>query len=456
MERTTDLLVAGGGMAGLAAGARAVELGLDVVVAEKTDRPGGSAALSAGIVWTAPDVETARRVAPDGDPELARLLVEGFEPGVEAIRAAGVAVSERWYGQMGYGVAHRVDIAALLAHWASVVADGGDLRRRTAVRRLLVDDDGAVGGAVLSGDEGRSVVRARATLLATGGFQGDPGTVKALLGFDADRMLVRSRPGSVGDGLRLGRAAGAGTSRGLGGFYGHLVPHPLDAFPEDRFLPLTQYHSNRSILVNLRGRRYTDESLGDEVSNIATVRQPGGRAVLLCDERVRREHVVGAPYPHGQVVDRFAAGRELGAQMASADTIDALADAVQAWGVDGVALRRTLAAYAAAARGETVALDAPLPAEPHPLVEPPFHAVHVQPTLTFPYGGLPADGSGRVLDPDGHPVCGLYVAGADAGGLQGPGYLGGLVLGLVFGRRTAEAVAAALAGTPSAVATADA
>ena len=59
-----DLLVAGGGIAGLAAAARAVELGLEVVVAEKGEEIGGSGALSAGVVWTAPDVDTARRVAP--------------------------------------------------------------------------------------------------------------------------------------------------------------------------------------------------------------------------------------------------------------------------------------------------------------------------------------------------------------------------------------------------------
>ena len=106
---TVDLLVAGGGIAGMAAAARAIELGLEVVVAEKGDEVGGSAALSAGIVWTAPDVETARRVAPEGDPALLQALVEGFDAAIERVRDAGVVVSERWSGQMGFGVAHHVD-----------------------------------------------------------------------------------------------------------------------------------------------------------------------------------------------------------------------------------------------------------------------------------------------------------------------------------------------------------
>ena len=46
---------------------------------------------------------------------------------------------------------------------------------------------------------------------------------------------------------------------------------------------------------------------------------------------------------------------------------------------------------------------------------------------------------GRVLDTGGRPVPRLFAAGADVGGLQGPGYVGGLVLGLVFGPRAADA-----------------
>jgi succinate dehydrogenase/fumarate reductase flavoprotein subunit len=425
VQLSTDLLVAGGGMAGLAAGARAVELGLDVVVAEKADAVGGSAALSAGIAWTAPDVPTACRVAPDGDPALLRALVEGFDGAVARVREAGVAVSERWSGQMGFGVAHHVDMGRLLHRWQGLVARG--VMTRTALRELRVGGDGAARGALLHGPDGPIEVAAGAVLLATGGFQGDAELVGELIGHGAERMPVRSNPGSEGDGLRLGRAAGAALSHPSTGFYGHLIPDRLDRFEAADYLPLTQYHSSRSILVNVRGRRFTDEARGDEVSNQAVLREPEARAVLICDERVRRKHAVGPPYPHGQEIDRLAAVARAGGRLARAETVAELVELVREWGVEPRALARTLEDASGALRTA------------------PFHALAVAPCITFTFGGLRVDRDGRVLRDDGSWVRNLYAAGADAGGLQGPGYVGGLALGLVFGPRVAEAVHASRA-----------
>ncbi len=78
---------------------------------------------------------------------------------------------------------------------------------------------------------------------------------------------------------------------------------------------------------------------------------------------------------------------------------------------------------------------------PNRLREAPFWAVEFQPTITFTLGGVKVDAWGRVLDRDGGRVPGLYCAGGDAGGLQGPHYVAGLMLGMVFGPRAVEAVA---------------
>jgi succinate dehydrogenase/fumarate reductase flavoprotein subunit len=415
--KAPDLLALGGGMAGLAAAARAAELGASVIVAEKNERLGGSAAMSAGIVWTAPNYATLREVVPGGDPELGRALVDGFWPAVDWIRAIGVPVSERWEGQMGFGSAVRVDIGVLLEAWRDRITRGRNtILVGSPAQRLLTDAEGRVTGAEVDGEE----IKAGAVLLATGGFQGDPELRATFLGDEARAMLLRSNPESVGDGLRLGTAAGASISRGMSGFYGHLVPSPLEALRQDQFLSLTQYYSKHCMLVNRDGERFTDESLGDEVSNQATLRQPGSRAVLVCDEHVHVDHAASAPYPHGAVVDRIAAAEKIGARFVRARTLDELVETVASWGAARNVVRQTLA--------QADGLDTP-----------PFYGIEVQPTITFTMGGLAVDADGRVLDRDSNPVPGLFAAGADAGGLQDYRYVGGLALGAVFGPRAAAA-----------------
>ena len=406
-----DLLVAGGGVAGMAAAARAARQGARVLVAEKGDHLGGSGALSAGILWTAPDLHAFEEVSPRGDRELGRVLVEGFDGAVELAREAGVEVSERWTGQMGFGVAVQIDIHALLERWAEDVADaGGEIRLGAAVSELMVDDDGSVGGATL--DSGRDQQAARSVLLATGGFQGDPRAVREFLGEAAEAMPVRSNPRSTGDGLRMGRAAGAALAGPMTGFYGHLVPSPLDRFGPDDFLPLTQYHSRECVLVNGRAAASPARSGATRCRTRHCCTSPAAAACCSATSASAASTRWVPPTPMARRSTASSSPRAAGAKLTSVATLEELADLSGA----GAAML--------AERG---------------LSEPPFWALEVQPTLTFTFGGLAADAGGQVRDEHGRPIPGLFAAGADVGGLQDTGYVGGLVLGLVFGPLAADA-----------------
>lgn len=443
-----DVLVVGGGMAGLAAAAEAASAGATVGVVEKARELGGSAAMSAGILWTARDYDELRARMPQGEPDLGRVLTAEFPEAAAQVRATGIEMSSQIDGPyFGFGTGWQIDVRGLFQQWrARIETSGGWIVRGTAARELLTNEDGRVRGARTRGPDGPVDVEADAVVLATGGFQGDPALVAAFIGPHADRLLVRSNPGSVGDGFRMAHSAGASASRSLGGFYGHLLPWPLPDFAERHFLPLTQYHSIHCILVNRFGRRFIDESRGDEYSNQELLNQPEQRAILLADDATRRRYVVTAPYPRGEVVDRFAEAAQAGGNYAQGATLDELVGAVAAWGVPTADLRATLVDYGRAAAGDSVTLDAPLPARPAPLVEPPFHALEVQAAITFPLGGIRVDVDGRALDRDGRPVPGLYACGADAGGVYHQGYGGGLAMSLVFGRRAGQAAAAASAG----------
>src|SRR5947208_14411975 len=70
-----DLLVVGGGMAGLTAAARAAQAGARAAVVEKAPGTGGSA-ISAEFLWSAPTVDAIREAVPHGGPALAERLIE--------------------------------------------------------------------------------------------------------------------------------------------------------------------------------------------------------------------------------------------------------------------------------------------------------------------------------------------------------------------------------------------
>lgn len=432
-----DLIVIGAGAAGLATAHRAVDLGARVLVLEKADAPGGSAALSAGILWTAPDLEVLARIQPDADPVIGPLVIGGYEQAVDDVRAAGVAVSDEWTDHLEWGRACKIDIAALFQAWAADITASGDLLTGVTGVELITEGHAVVGVRFEhEGAPGRAL--APGVVLATGGFQGDPQLKQSFIGFGADDIAVRSNPHSVGDGFRLGQFAGGAASKHLSAFYGHTLPSPLTV-DASVFLRLTLYFSAYGVIVNRQGRRFTDESLGDEVSNQFLVRQPGHRGVLIWDDEVQQDRALAVPYPSGMALDRHAEATARGARTAEADTLEELVEIVSSWGVDAAALTDTLDGYRRAAAGEKVALDAPLPERPSPLRTGPFRAVEIQPCITIPFGGLRVDGDSRVLDRDGAPVAGLYAAGADAGGAQDLRYIGGIVFGFVFGRRAAEA-----------------
>src|ERR1700745_4417957 len=83
------LLVVGGGMAGRTPAASAASHGARVVLVEQGEQVGGSA-IYAGFAWTAPSPDVMAEVNPHGDPDLADLLLGGFESGVGWFRSLGV------------------------------------------------------------------------------------------------------------------------------------------------------------------------------------------------------------------------------------------------------------------------------------------------------------------------------------------------------------------------------
>jgi fumarate reductase flavoprotein subunit len=259
------LVVAGAGMAGLAAAVRARELGADVVVHEKGDRPGGSMLLSSCVVWRYREWERFRAECPGGDPEVQRVVWEGLDEALAWLEALGAPVVARETGNpLTTGI--RFDPRGLT---------------ETLVRRA---------GELRLGEPLATVADGAPTILATGGFQGDRELVRRHVTPEADALVLRANPWSTGDGLRLALGRGAELSGGLDEFYGRNLAAAPDIRPED-FVPLAQVYARHAAVENLRGERYEARTWSEVDVVQWTARQPGARAWYVVPDDALGESV---------------------------------------------------------------------------------------------------------------------------------------------------------------------
>jgi succinate dehydrogenase/fumarate reductase flavoprotein subunit len=265
------LTVAGAGMAGLCAAARARELGADVAVHEKGTRPGGSMLLSSCVVWRYREWEDFRHECPAGDERLQRLVWERLDDALAWLDSLGAPVVERGTGNPRT-VGWRFDPRGLtdtLARAARDVRLAAPLPERPAPP----------------------------TLLATGGFQAARELVQRFIRPGGD-LLLRANPWSAGDGLAVGVERGAALSSGLDEFYGRAMPAPPARIGEDGYVPLAQLYGRYALVLDEAG----DEVALDDVSWAETdlvqaiARREHARAWYLVDEealelRVRERSV---------------------------------------------------------------------------------------------------------------------------------------------------------------------
>ncbi|MGU3432485.1 FAD-binding protein [Actinomycetes bacterium M1A6_2h] len=425
------LLVIGAGMAGLTAAARAASAGNAVMVVEVSGDVGGSARY-AGYVWTAPDHATMDEHNPNGDPALKKAMIDRFDDGVQWIRSIGVDVGDA-QPILSFGRGHRFDTNHYVDTCTRLVLDhGGAVLTNTATESLIRDGD-AVCGAVIRESAGeRREVRAAATLLATGGFQGDPALLAEHVHPEAAAMALRSNPNSRGDGYRLAAAVGAATAVEDAGFYGHLIPSGVELADPSDFVDLSLYYSEHALLFDLGGERFVDETLGDHLTAMALLERPEARGLLIADARVHRDWMVASYVAGAVAVDKFAAASRRGGRVGMADSLDELEYLPEEWGYDGRAVAHAISRFNASA----TAGDALVPGrrlDPAPLSEAPYYVIEAAPAITFPFHGIRIDDRARVLGADGALVPGLLAAGSDVGGLWNRAYAGGIAAALVFG-----------------------
>jgi succinate dehydrogenase/fumarate reductase flavoprotein subunit len=249
-----DLVVAGAGMAGLVAAARARGLGASVLLLEKLDRPGGSMRLSSGMVWRHRELDRFRAECPGGDERLQRLLLERMDDGVRWLeQELGAPVLERTTGNpLTTGV--RFDPEGLTGALARAA---GEVRLRSPLVQLPE----------------RSPV-----VLATGGFAADRELLREHVTPEAGSVLIRAAPGGTGDGLRLGLEAGARLTAGMGEIYGRNMPAPPARVEPRDFVRLAQLYARHAEVTGSSGERHQSRTWSEVDVVQWTARQPSARA----------------------------------------------------------------------------------------------------------------------------------------------------------------------------------
>ena len=493
-ETSYDVIVVGAGNAALCAALSAAEAGASVLVMEKAPHylRGGNTYFTGGLFRFAYDTPqqvfdlvpglTEREIARTdlgeypqpaferdmmrmtggrADPGLARVLASRSYPTMAWMRDRGV----RWalaYGRQAFERDGRVRF------WGGLIVEavgggvglsdrlfelaeraGATVAYEAAAVRLETKDLG-VTGVTARFPDGLRTILAGGVVLASGGFQADPGMRERHLGPAWASAKVRGTQFDTGDGIRMALDIGAQPHGDWGGC--HAVAWDLNAppFGDRKIADLYQKHSYPfGIVVDVDGRRFVDE--GADFRNYTYARY--GREILT--------------RPHGAAFQLFDAKttallrdeyRIPQVSKAEADTIPGLAGAL---GIDPEGLARTVRDFNGAVQPggfdptaldgkRTVGIDPPKSNWALPLDTPPYVGYAVTCGITFTFGGLKIDEQARVLDTNDSPIPSLYAAGELVGGLFYDNYPGGsgLMSGAVFGRIAGEN-AAGREGVPS-------
>jgi fumarate reductase flavoprotein subunit len=460
---TFDLAVVGGGYAGLTTANRAAQLGLKAVVLER----GTEELYPCNSRYAGGVLHVSYHDVRDPVPELAQAIVEIGEgwtkPALAAAMAGSAARAVEWLTAEGAELGppaqsswrkhvlapvrppvpqlewkgHGSDVT-LRRLQRNLLGRGGEFHRGAQAVSLIVEG-GSCAGVTVEENGAQRDYRARAVVLADGGFQANPELLRKHITPAPERIKQRCAPSGIGDGLRMARQAG-GDVTGLEAFYGHLLSR--DAMRSDRIWPYPQIDevAAAGIVVNAEGRRIADEGRGGVFLSNAVARQPDPLAMTaVFDEPIWQGPGRAAAIPVNPTL--ITAGGTL----FQAETLAGLAERI---GVPARALERTVAEYnAAVEQGRAAQLEPARSAgkrTPTRIAEPPFYGVPLCAGITFTMGGVVTDEHGRVLRADRTPVAGLYAAGSIMGGLCGGpvcGYTGGLMKAIVFGLLAAEHIA---------------
>jgi 3-oxo-5alpha-steroid 4-dehydrogenase len=461
-DEESDVVVVGLGAAGAAAALEAAQVGAETIVLERGAGGGGTSAMSGGVMYLGGGTQLQKAcgfedsaeamfkylMASVGDaPDEAKLQLycEGSVAHFDWILEQGVPYKQTFYygcsgepptddGLVWSGsercypyceiaepaprghvaqVEHQAGPLLMQKLVAAVDASSARIAANHRCVSLVQARDGTVVGVIAQefGNE-RSIRARRGVVLTTGGFIVNDEMIAAHAPRVARCKFRVGAEGDDGSGIALGTAAGGATI--------HMSEVSIS-------LPVTQpWGLKRGLLVNAAGQRFINEDAYYGQLGEAALFHQDGRAWLIVDDDIFEKP-------------------EYGSELAAVG--ETLAELESELELPAGCLESTIALYNRyAEKGEDPFFHKQREYL-QPLRQGPFGAIDCTTEnsiyAAFTLGGLQTDPEGRVLDPAGSAVPGLFGAGRATSGLTVGGYSSGLSLGdgTFFGRRAGRAAA---------------
>ena len=409
---TTDVVVVGGGLAGLSAAIKAKEAGAEVILIEKLGMLGGSSSLSGGGLGATNTSVQKENGIEDTNEAWKQLWAErqatspreSQYPDWDRVDwlIENSAASIDWYLSLGYqfrvpegfGVdpVKRLHFpypegygSVMIGYLEEKAAElGVTIMKETPATELITE-----GGAVVGVRAGELTFNSKSVVLACGGFARSEEMINRFVPEVAEYFdNTVSGVGNTGDGIRMAEAVGAVTYEDnwvIG--QGLMSPvREMNSF----------YWYGNYVFINQDGERFTNEGGHYAiVYNDGVYKSPGGSFML---------------FDSSEAFAAFAqAAKDVGDSeyIFKEDTLEELAAVI---GVDAARLTATIGTYNQAANGGQDAFGKPA-AQCVPLTEGPFYAVRFTPCNMGTFGGVKTTDGFEVVDAAGAPIPGLYAAG---------------------------------------------
>lgn len=445
IKATYDAVIVGSGGTGLTAAIQAHELGLDVAVFEKNVELGGntnraSSGMNAaetnvqlhhGVIDNVADFyrETYKDGGKLNDKDMLGYFVYHSAPAISWLADHGIKLDDITVtGGMSKKRTHRPASMApiggfLVKSLLNVAAQQNiPVFNETKVDQLLQDATGRVNGIKLSLDGHSQEVKAKAVILATGGFGASKAYMKRYRP-DLIDYKTTNQPGATGDGLELAEEVGAELMQ-----MDLIQVHPTVQQDHPHvYLIGEAVRGEGAILVNAQGQRFVNELNTRKIVSNSITALPEHSAYLIFDQGIRDRVKAIEFYDKTGLVEH-------------GDTIEDLAQTLK---MDPTVLKQTVRDWNQAVQDQNDEQFGRTTGMERDISQPGFFAIHIAPAIHYTMGGLHIDSKTHVLDGNGDVIEGLYAAGEVAGGLHGNNRVGGNSIAetIIFGRQAGQQVA---------------